>query len=224
MIGPSPIDHRYLFLLPRPAGIFPRRSAGQAKEAWHLPVRGRSTKSYHKTGPFSTICLAEPLNFQDLKRLNHTHKQLAAVPPRLSGPGCDAAPFPGEDSADGAACFPPVPTHAPAARFRLSSFCRNSSGGSPPGQRLPGESPAVVRPCGVAHSHPRNANRRMNGRKGMAACHAFSGTGSGEPQKRHTDRISILRQRACHIVLCLLRTRPQVSVCVLPQCLSAASG
>ena len=29
---------------------------GQAKEAWHLPVRGRSTKSYHKTGPFSTIC------------------------------------------------------------------------------------------------------------------------------------------------------------------------
>lgn len=64
----------------------------------------------------------------------------------------------------------------------------------------------------------------MNARKGMAACHAFSGTGSGEPQKRHTDRISILRQRACHIVLCLLRTRPQVSVCVLPQCLSAASG
>ena len=38
------------------------------------------------------------------------------------------------------------------------------------------------------------------------------------------SRISILRQRACHIVLCLLRTRPQVSVCVLTQCLSAASG
>ena len=92
------------------------------------------------------------------------------------------------------------------------SVCHRSAGTPPAevrqdrGRGLPGEPPAVVRPCGGAHSRPRNANCRMDGRKGMASCHAFSGAGSGEPQKRHAGRISTARRRACRTAPCLRRT------------------